>query len=226
MKLSKTLAIAIALTVAQPVLATQKNEVAYLMDTLLTQESKEKFRLSFASSYAKVYTKYLKEKSVTIVDQDKFAGMMPTSLTDRWLQPLENDVEQCFNDLPPEVIKLGSDYIRWGILKQQEATPQQSETSQPDLLTDAGLEQWKRSIEEAVEILERPGLTEVIAISLCVVHSVAHDKVQKEEQVQPGTDVSFLADILETSGVARFPNRVLKDDILSELRETAGVSAN
>ncbi len=213
------------LAIAQPASASQEDDVTFVAEQLLTVGSLEQTRASIAVIYAKVYEKHLIEKAVKIADREKFQALFPHSIAEKWIDSYKDRVQRCLHRAPPEKIEAAAGFIR-NVGSMQQAAHQNINESRKDNATlDQALSVWISELENSVAVFKAPGFAETVQVSFCAgLGSSFTEEIKNDAEVRPGKDISLLVDILATPGVATFPNRIIKNDILSELRETAKYS--
>ncbi len=113
---------------------------------------------------------------------------------------------------------MAAKYVRTMAFREQDSVRPEIRASDPEL----SLDQWIGELQESIDTFDTPGFAKAVQVAFCGgLGSPLYDEVKKASEVRQGNDISFLAAILEIPGVARFPNRIIRKEILSDLRETS-----
>ena len=193
MRLFLSLVLMSAFGLGQMALAEPRKIAVEAVDVLVPDSTWENVRLTEAKAYTKTYVHWLQEHAVRIRNQDKFANLIPRTIA-------QDTVEQ---------------------IKQRAATECLASFSDDDL-SRLVLEVSQMSPTEQKSVASGTLQYEVgLKLVGCLFGIILQSQTtfRDEDRVPPLNQSGFLADILETSGVADFPNRIVRKSILQGLRD-------
>ena len=193
MRLIFSLVLMSAFGLGQMALAQPPKSAVEVMDALFPETTWENIRLTLAKTYANVYAKRVQEHAIQIRDRDKFADLLPRTVTqvavDQIRQRTKTECLTSFSD----------DDLSRLVERVSQMSPGERKTYAPGTL------------HSKVE------LSLVVCLSGSVIES--QRTLLEEDRVPPLNQSGFLADILETNGVASFPNRIMRKNFLQGLRD-------
>lgn len=171
--------------------ASPNDEVKYIINHFLTDETLERARSSIALAYVSLYADLLNEKSIKVVDRERFSEMLPTSLTDSQLQLLRSRAEErCLE-------KFSADELSEVV---------QSIRQNPD------------GLHPPIEDLGNIRVTAEMAVIVCYMFKLSNLRVSLiRSDERPPT--AYLIDVLEADGIVFFPNRIVRQTVISEFRK-------
>ena len=199
MIIRRTLAALVLCTLANPAVATRQDDARFLVQTFVSAEGVEKIRLHVAKVVVALFAETLKEKSVRINDADRFAALLPDQITTPLVDViLRHGREKCFAQFTPEDLAYVADFFR--------ANPDWETTSAKDF----GDPRYTLPLKAQLQF----GMCLTFAAS-----GLKHHMKQAGVKLRP-EHMPIFADTLVQQGIASFPNRVLRDSIISDIRQS------
>ena len=195
MRSNLILATVFCLALGSPVAATEAEDIGYILDRIMSENPGEVHR-QIALAYLHVHSDWLRERSVKIIDQERFADVFPGAATEDWVETLRERV-------------VGGCFARFSADELRDAAELLGE------YPDGGS-------SEAVD-LGASGQNVLFAAGLCWVMGALKlaEEIREGGEIPPGENIGYLADVLETEGVAAFPNRIVRRTVIEELRNSA-----
>lgn len=186
MRITHLIAISLALFAAPALVVASSAQRQLVVDHYLSENWLENIRATSALPYVRTIQDSLHEHSVVLLDGKRFAEMLPKTLTDASATAVRTDlIAECFDPLPERAVSILADHIERGV--------------QPD---DAvfGSEHY---------VVERDLALCFVRAHLRGTGSPTGARAHLPEQYRPE-----VARILATPGIARFPNRIVKQDVI------------
>ena len=190
---SSLLAIPLALGLVFPVSAAPQDDKAFILAHFLDEDAKMNIRTHLAEAHARHYARRLQQKSVKVVDTERFASLLPEPFNDPSLAiAVQRVSDRCFARFSPAELSEGVSRIKMNPAGAID-TPEEL-----------------KSIEQRIALV----------FGICYVGQVGMlgaEIVRGETRKSPEAN-QMIAEILAVPGVAVFPNRVLRDSILRDIR--------
>lgn len=165
-------------------------DLAPVVSHYLTDEFFDKMRPGLAIGFVKPYEEMLRQHSVMQLDKTRFAEMLPKHLTDDMVKEMRAAlVQKCFEPLSPHDRALLADGIATGAASSE---------------TYVGSEVQK--IEFA------------LVVCITVTGLKTANEMPDPSSLLPDAYNADILRILQTPGMARFPNRIIKQDVLRLFR--------
>jgi hypothetical protein len=183
----------------QPVSASPEDDIAFIVDYVVTKDLIDPVRDQVAVAYTDLYADFLQEKkSIKILDRDRFAALLPEALTNNAVILLRKlAAKTCFRRDSVEQISETAEKVR-----------QISAESKLPL----GTITLKMPLQKS-EIRTN----DVGRVGVCTAFLIARlgEEIKASGEIPP---LSHLADILEQENIASFPNRIVQRDVIAEFR--------
>jgi hypothetical protein len=196
MRLSVLILAFAAFGFGQSALASPKDDAAIIVNHLITDEVLEQSRAPISRAYVEAYTGALSEMSVQILDQEQFSAILPDTFTDGWVRLVrQRMVETCFRKLPVDDVRVVAGFYRTG---------------------DVNAENLPRKIKGQLDRVS-------LSVALCYSGTTRRlsDEIKSGDVEPLNQDMSIIADILETDGIATFPNRIVRNRLINGLRNSS-----
>lgn len=209
-------------------LAGRAEDIRFLTGNLWDQALEKELRQIFGRSYAVHYDRWLRARSVKVIDSERFVAMLPDAATDKYMARYKKwAAERCFRKFSDAELAAAAEDIRANperFDEQDEVAPLQFDLTNPQ----PGLDEMNKRLETVVTTLRDDARDRVsMASGLCVVmgavkfgHAISANDELRLDPVADG-----LADILMTKGIAIFPNRIARQAVLRELRGLRDIRA-
>lgn len=186
--------------VAHPVAATPQTDADYIAASFVRADDFQKtLRDMLAKAGARQLAGALAQRSVKIRDEVRLVALLPDYLTDGMAQRLEHRFAQVLvQGMEPAQLAALADDLRRGVLDPGAAQASISatrETIGPDV---------SKTLEEVAKTAA--GVT---LISLAVLET---------RQITVDLTAPFVPDLLVVDGLFDFPNRIVRQDLIRELR--------
>lgn len=221
----RMLAFSIVLAAFAPVARAEPREDArFIVNHLIETGLAPHVRTGIARGYASHHADWLSARSATIEDADRFIAMMPREPIEKYVAHFHELVaERCMAKFSDEELRAAADDIR--------RTPERPEVEEGEGLVidladpEQGLAQMKRELEQVnaalTELTEDPRAKVELAGGMCILVTIAGygHALATSPKVKPDPAADGLAAIIETPGLVGFPNRIVRQSILRELRE-------
>ena len=188
--------------------ATPQDDAAFIVRELVAVNHRG-LRETMASQWSGVYAERLGERSVWLLDRDRFAQGVPLTIVAPWVERLEQAmINKCFSDYSAQALHNLAETFR----------------QDPDRSWAKNSGDRPVSMEEFREDVKALGENTPVRASLvflfCGLPLTAQMKREMRVEVKTLADghSGEIADILAEPGIAAFPNRIIKQNILSEIR--------
>ena len=181
---------AVSFMFGQIVAASPQEDAEYIAERIIEEGGPRSVFQQISNTYAHIFTRELNAHSIKVIDAKRFAEMLPANLIQPWIK---RSKVLCVDQLlkantPDQIAKISSGL---DVLLAKPHTLQAYEEGDMSM-----------------------GLTVAFSAFGAVI------KVGREiEQSMPKlNETPYLADILETDGIFRFPNRIWRKDFIAKIR--------
>jgi|GEM_PF-2643781 len=180
----------VSLIFGQNVGASPREDAEYIAETIFSENNRAKRLQIIAGLYADFFAEQLKVNSVKVVDLQRFAEMIPVSVTEPW----DTRWRKTYVD---------------GLLKIRSDTELiQIATALRRLTEERGTTQIDHATIFSVEGLYGFGF-QLSGVTI---------NFEIRASLLELNDAPYLADILETDGIFHFPNRIWRKDLIAKIR--------
>lgn len=198
--------VALMLCSGQIVVASPREDAESILETIESGFTSTERLQRFTSKYAEFLADKLAEQAVRVVDPDRLAAMLPTSVVEPWLQRWrENYVAALVERYTPDQLSQFARFLREG----KENSVFSDIEAETDILS---------SIELASSEEFREGAISVLSVVVPMIWSEGEIMKEMKQALPPLNESPYLADILETDGVFSFPNRIWRRDLIASIR--------
>ena len=203
----------ILILLVHPAFASPQTEADYIAAHFVTADDfKVAARDMGVKAYANKLAAALSTRSVKIKDNDRFVALLPYSNSDSLFERLQKAVsDRLVQSWEPAQLKSVADYLR--------QTPPKPLAVRADAKEDTGdtpltIDQVQQKISG---LPKDDGFKSEMALTVISVMLISLT-VQETSKIEVDLKAPFVADMLEVDGVFSFPNRIVRKDIIRDLR--------
>lgn len=206
-------ACSILILLVHPAFASPQTEADYIAAHFVTADDfRAVARDMVMKAYANKLAAALSTRSVKIKDDDRFVALLPysnsVSLFERLQKAVSNRLVQSWE---PAQLESVADYLR--------QMPPKLAGVRADAKEDAGdtpltIDQVQQKISDLPKHESFKNEMALTAISVMLISLM----VQETSKIEVDLKAPFIADLLEVDGVFSFPNRIVRKDIIHDLR--------
>ena len=205
-----SLACCLVIAVSVPAIASPQTDADYITNRFITDEEfTTTFREMMVKAHAQALSFALSTRSVKIKDHDKFVALLPQYYSDSVaarVQKMASD--QLVQSWEPGQLESAAEYLRQSPLELRlgqydanEATGLTLEEVLQETSTDVKSDTFK----------DEAALSTVAVMLIFLV-------VQEADAIEIDLKTPYVADMLDVNGVFDFPNRIVRNDLIRELR--------
>jgi len=204
------LACILLIAAIQPAFASPQTDAEYIAaDLINSADFKAKLLEMAKDAQARDLAAALSKRSVRITDNEKLLGLLPVQISDPMIEHIRQAaVDRLAQRVKPAQLASLAEYLR--------NTPPAMRSAK-----EAGLGDRVLTIEEFQQeiaaLAEGEALKNDIALTFVGVLLI-HLAVREVSQIDTNLASAEIADMLEVDGVFGFPNRIVRQDLIRELR--------
>ena len=208
-----SLACCLLIAVVPPAFASPQTDADYIAAHFVEADDfKTTLRDMGVKAYATTLATALSTRSVKIKDHDGFIALLPASFSDELFDRLQKTVsDRLVQSWEPAQLESAADYLR--------QRPPESPVVRSD--ANAGLGNKVFTIvefkQEISGLQKDDTFKDEIALTAIGVMLISL-MVQETSKIDIDLKAPYLADMLEVDGVFSFPNRIVRNDLIRELR--------
>jgi hypothetical protein len=197
----------------QPAFASPQTDANYIASHFVTADDFKKTLLDMGvKAHATTLASALSTLSVKIKDQDRFVALLPNyfsaDLFDR-LQKMASD--RLVQSWEPAQLESFADYLR----NRPPQSPAVGTGQDPDTGGKvATIEDYQQEISGLQTDDSFKNEIALTAVGVMLISLI----VQETSQIEIDLKAPYVADMLEVDGVFSFPNRIVRNDLIRELR--------
>ncbi|MDQ2092646.1 hypothetical protein [Rhodalgimonas zhirmunskyi] len=228
MRLTLLFLFLISLAPASQAVAGAAEDVRFITQHVLRDVMKKTVPDMVAGAYTHHYIDWLRERSARLEDAGRFAELLPPEATQVWVARFPGVVEtQCFKTFSPKELRLAAEDIRrnpkGAVKKKSEKTRRAIDPADPVSGLEAvnrDLAALNREMEEMATALRTdPRMRVEMAGGACAFRTLLNYSwaIAQSPKIEADISVKGLSEILQTPGIATFPNRIVRQSILREV---------
>lgn len=192
--------------------ATPTENAEYLIKLLVPEDYIEAARAAVTTGYANRLSDSLKEHSVRVVDQDALEEHLPRRIADEWEDSFhQNSVALLVGNYSAAELEEFAEHARF----REAASPVNPVSkSEPIPITELANE-----LNDTVEAIRREPIVEDVNLAMLLVGIVLHESRVRSTPEPVNLSAPHVTELLETEGLFRFPNPVLRRDLIRKSRD-------
>jgi hypothetical protein len=208
-----SLVFCLLISIVQPASASPQTDADYIAAHFITDDDFQTMsRDMVVKAFAGGLSSALAARSVKIKDDDRFVALLPDTVSVSLFERLQKAAsEQLVRSWEPAQLASFAHYLR--------NMPPVSQAVQS--AANADTENRALSVEEfqlKVAALERDETAKNEIAMTAVVVMLISMVVQENRRIEINLKAPYVADMLEEDGVFSFPNRIVRNDLIRELR--------
>lgn len=197
---------------AQAASASPESDADFIASYIMSDDLKLYAHEFVKNSYARELASELRERSVRVIDYEGFAELLPDELADPHVERIQMAAKrQILQAMKPESLERLADYLRNRPLEEQDA---------PDAIEDEPVT-LKEFTQELSRLVEDEKFKNEITDQILLMHSgvaLLALMMSETQSIEAELNAPYMAEILETDGVFTFPNRIVRKDLIREIR--------
>lgn len=209
--------------------ANEKDDAVYYMSHFIEQKEWDSIHRRLQRRGDFFYRRELQLRGITILDYERFRDMMPSAAADEAIEQLKSHIADfVVQSYGEETLAQIADFFRTPTGKRMLAIARENrlfEELARQTPRGGPVEKWKTylSLEDRTRYsaFTNTEAGQVFVQQTWAVRRAIHHEIYSETHwAELPIDRPYLADIVATGGILKFPNRVARQSFLSELSTT------
>jgi hypothetical protein len=213
MKRLAIIVLSLVATLVQPALASREDDAKYIASQIISDEFRTSVHDHYVRQSAKFISRDLAAKSIKVIDIDTFSNALKPHISGPSPARLEQIlVDSLLGQIKPGKMEEIANYVRTNPIR---AKPNHAATLDVAKTENVPIEKTLEAIDSAIE---DGSLTVGFGLSL-VLFSTMISATTDPQNFFYDPEAPFMADVLATDGLFRFPNRIMRQNYIQEIRK-------
>ena len=208
-----SLLFSLLISVAQPASASPQTDADYIAAHFITANDFQTMsRGMVAKAFASGLSSALAARAVKIRDSDKLVALLPDTVSSSLFERLQEKAsDQLVQSWEPAQLASFAEYLQKLPPGSQAVQSAANKDTEDSALTVKEFQQKIAALE-----LDNTAKNEIASIAVAVMLIAL--VVQENRKIEIDLKAPYVADMLEEDGVFSFPNRIVRNDLIRELR--------